>query len=201
MLYIITVSASAILLIVGAIDYALRAWRRETRPALATWIIMFAMMSMSLWMYFHSDKKSWTGNISVTAGFVDIAIILIGVIATNLRDKTLRVAFDKVQRWCLVGGAVIMVLWFITKRPLLSYTLVQLLAVVAYIATVKKLWRATTSTEPLFLWVAVLTANLCALYPAWVKNDPFSWIYLVRAVPANALMLWLIIRIKYGKKK
>lgn len=200
-MYTATVITASVLLLVSAFDYVRRAWKGETKPALATWILLFTMMSMSLWMYFHSDRKSWTANISVTVGFLNVGIIFVGVFFKHLRDKTLRLEFTPVQRWCLVGGAVIMVLWFITKKPLLSYTLVQLLAVVAYIATVKKLWRATTSTEPLFLWVAVLTANLCALYPAWVKNDPFSWIYLVRAVPANAFMLYLIIRIKYGKKK
>jgi len=194
--YEITVLVTVVLMLVSAVDYVHRAWIRETNPVPATWILMMVMMGLSFWMYWVSPRKSWTANIGVTAGVINITIILIGVILTNIRYKTLNVAFDRVQKWCLAGGAGVVVFWSLTKEPLISYTLVQCIALIAYIATVKRLLKATKSTEPLFLWCAVLLANLSALYPAWVKNDPFSWIYLGRAVPSTILVIYLIARIK-----
>ncbi len=190
------VFATAALMTLAAVDYVRRAWKRETNPVPATWILMMVMMSLSFWMYWVSPQKSWTGNIGVTAGILNIIIILVGVLAVKMRDHVLHVAFDKVQKWCLAFGGAVVVFWFLTKAPLIAYTLVQCIALIAYFATVKRLWNAERSTEPYFIWAAVLCANLCALYPAWVRSDTFAWIYLSRAIPSTIFMIFLIARVK-----
>lgn len=195
-MYEAAVLATVIVAVVAAVDYVYRAWVRQTNPVPATWILMMVVMSLSLWMYWNSPQKSWTSNIGFLAGFVSCAIILLGVISTHIRYGTLSVAFDKVQKWCLAAGGAVVVFWFFTQEPLVSYTLVQLVALVAYFATVKRLWRAKQSTEPLLLWVAGLMGNIFAIYPAWAQGDPFSWIYLARALPCSILLLFLIGRIK-----
>ena len=168
---------------------------RENRPALATWILLTIMISLTWWMYWQSPRRSWTGNIGVNAAMINYAGILIGVLAANIRYHTLLVAFDAVQKWCLARVGIVM-FWSITDQPLTSYVLMQCLALIAYVATVKRLWRASQSTEPMFFWVATILANLCAIYPAWVKHDLFAWIYLARAVPSTMLVIYLIARIK-----
>ncbi len=195
-MYEVAVLGTVVLMLVCAVDYVRRAWIRETNPVPATWILMMVMMGLSFWMYWLSPRKSWTANIGVTAGLVNIVIILTGVITTNIHYGTLKVAFDKVQRWCLVGGTGVVAFWFITDQPLISYTLVQCIALIGYFATAKRLLKAERGTEPLFFWVVVLFATLCAVYPAWVKNDPFSWIYLGRAVPSTTFVIYLIARTK-----
>jgi hypothetical protein len=195
-MYEVAVLWVIVLMLISATDYVRRAWIRETDPVPATWILMMVMMGLSFWMYWDSPQKSVTANIGVTASLVNIIIILFGVIATNIHYGTLSVAFDKVQKWCLAGGAGIVMFWFFTEQPLISYALVQGVALVGYFATVKRLLKEKRNTEPLFSWVAMLFANLCALYPAWIKNDPFSWIYLSRAVPSVILVICLIIRTK-----
>ncbi|MEK7390723.1 MAG: hypothetical protein AAB635_01125 [Patescibacteria group bacterium] len=195
-MYELSVLTAVVLMLVSSVEYVRRAWIREINPVLATWILMMVTLCLSFWMYWVSPRKSWTANIGVTTGLVNIAIILVGVVATNIRYGTLSVAFDRVQKWCLAGGAGIVVFWYFTDQPLISYTLVQCVALVAYFATVKRLLKVERSTEPLFLWVAVLLGSLCAIYPAWSKNDPFSWIYLARAIPSTILMIYLIMRIK-----
>lgn len=195
-MYEVTVLATVVLMLVSGVDYVRRAWIRETNPVLATWILMTVVLVLSFWMYWDSPQKSWTGNIAVTSGLVNIFIILFGVIAVNIHYSTLRIAFDRVQQWCLAGGAGIFLFWLVTDQPLISYILVQCIALIAYFATAKRLWRTRRSTEPMFLWVAVLLATLCAIYPAWVKDDLFSWIYLGRAIPSTIFMIYLIARIK-----
>ena len=195
-MYEICVYTALILLLVSGVDYVYRAWIGETNPVPATWILMETMMVLSFWTYWSSPQKSWTANIAITAGLVNVTIILIGVITTNIRRKTLKVSFDKVQKWCLVGGAGVVIFWMYTGQPLASYTLVQCVALIGYIGTVKRLLRAEKSSEPIFLWVAVLSASVCAIYPAWVKKDIFSWIYIARAIPSTILVIYLIARVK-----
>lgn len=195
-MYEVAVLATVILTAVSAADYIRRAWTRETNPALATWVLLQIMIGLTCWMYWQSPRRSWTANIGVNVGAASCLGILLAVLASNIRYGTLNVAFDAVQKWCLAGGALIVAFWSVTKQPLHSYVLVQCLALVAYAATMKRLWRAERSTEPLFFWVATLLANLCALYPAWARNDPFAWIYLARTVPSTTLVVYLIIRVK-----
>lgn len=195
-MYEAAVLGTVVLMLISAVDYVRRAWIRETNPVPASWILIVVTMSLSFWMYWQSPKRSWTGNIALTSALVNTSIILTGVIATNIRYGTLSVAFDKVQKWCLASGMGIVVFWLIADSPLISYILVQCIALVAYFATVKRLMKAERSTEPLFFWIVVLGAALCAIYPAWVKNDLFSWIYLGRAVPSTALVVYLVTKIK-----
>lgn len=98
------------------------------------------------------------------------------------------------QRWCLLSGAGVVLFWFITKNALMSYVLVQCIGLIAYWATAKRLWNAERVTEPIFFWFCILAANLCALYPAWVRNDTYSWIYLGRTIPTTSGMIFLIAR-------
>ncbi len=193
-MYETAVLGTIIMMIVSAADYIRRAWARTIHPVPATWILAVVMFALSFWMYWVSPRRSWTANIAVTAGLANTTAILIGVIAANVRYGTLRVAFGPVQRWCLAFGAAVVAFWWITDAPLVAYALVQVIGIAAYVATVPKLWNARGSTEPLFVWVSILLATLCAIYPAWTKHDPFSWIYLVRAVPSTTLMVFLIAR-------
>lgn len=195
------VVAAAFFMLISALDYVRRAWKKETTPILATWILMMVMMGLSFFMYWKSPNKSWTANIGVTAGVVNIFIILSGVIATNIRYHTLKIAFDNVQKICLIAGAMVVGFWYLTDQPLMSYILVQCIGLIAYVSTAKRLWKAKKSTEPLFLWTCVLLANICAIYPALVRNDMFSWIYLARAVPSTILIIYLIARIKQKMKE
>lgn len=195
-MYEIAVILTTLLMLASSVYYVRCAWLRLTNPVPATWILMMVVMSLSLWMYWHSPRKSWTANIGVVTATVNVAIVLLGVIATNIRHRTLFVSFDRLQKRCLVGGGGIVVFWLITNQPLVSYVLVQIIALIGYFATVKRLFKAKHSTEPLFTWITVFLATLCALYPAWVKNDLFSWIYLSRAIPSTALIIYLIARIK-----
>ncbi len=190
------VLVTILLKVVSSIHYVYCAWTRRTSPVPATWILLLTTMALSLWMYWHSENKSWTANIGLMAAFGSTVCIFVGVIASHIRHKTLVVTFNRVQKGCLMAGALIVLFWTFTRQPLISYVLVQCIALVGYFATVQKLRSVTSSTEPLFLWVCVLLSGLSALYPAWVKSDVFACIYLGRAIPSTVLMVLLIAKIK-----
>ena len=195
-MYEVSVFVTATLMIVSGMFYVYYACTGKTDPVLATWILMTVVLCLSFLMYLESPRRSWTGNIALTAGLVNILIILVGVTAAHIRHGTLRIAFDVTQKWCLIGGVSIVPFWWITNEPLVSYVLVQFVAVVAILATAERLWNAERNSESLFLWVVAFFAITCAIYPAWVKHDTFSWIYLGRAIPSTALIIYLIVRIE-----
>ncbi len=193
-MYEAMVLLAVVFMFVSGIDYARRAWIKQTTPVLATWILMMIMMILSFSMYWTSPNRSWSQNIAVTSGAFNVAIILGGVIASQIRYGTLEVAFTKIQKWCLVLGGGVVVFWFFTSDPLISYILVQSIALIAYVATVKKLWDAEGSSEPLIDWVLIFVGTLCAVYPAYTAHDLFSYIYLGRALPSGILVIYLIAR-------
>lgn len=199
-MYEAAVLVTAMLMLISAVDYVRRAWKGETNPVPATWVLMLVMMTLSCWMYWQSPNKSWTGNIAVPTGALNVVYILGAVVILNARRGSLTVAFDRVQRWCLAGGAGVVVFWFITKNALASYILVQCIGLIAYAATARRLWNAERVTEPIFFWCCVLSANLCALYPAWVRDDTYSWIYLARTIPTTSGMIFLISRVRRRMK-
>ena len=196
-MYEVSVFVTATIMIVSGMFYVYYAWTGKTDPVLATWILMTVVLCLSFLMYLESPRRSWTGNIALTAGLVNILIILVGVTAAHIRHGTLRIAFDVTQKWCLIGGVAIVPFWWITNEPLISYILVQFVAIVAIFATAEKLWNAERNSEPLFLWATVFVAMLFAIYPTWIDDDIFSWIYLGRSILSTAFVLYLMMKIEY----
>jgi hypothetical protein len=186
---------TSILFLLSAYDYVRRAWRRESSPTLATWILMVLVMGLSLNMYLDKPQTTLTGNIGLVAAFINLVLILIGVTVVAIREHTLTLMFNRVQLICLGLAAIVTVLWFVADAPLLSYTLAQLIAVIAYIATIVRQWgRTATKPEPLLLWWCVLLANISAIYPAVVDPNAFAWIYLGRAIPSTSILIYVIYR-------
>jgi len=184
--------------IASAVRYAWLSWREDSDidPAPATWILMLVMVGLSFTMYMSSDKRSWSANIGITSGMASVSIILFAVITKNVRDHTLRVTFDRTQSGCILSGLIIVPVWVGTDNHLLSYTLVQCIALVAYYATIKKLRSAETISEPYFFWIIAVATSIAAIYPGWIKRDPYAAIYLGRAIPSTAYILYLIWKIK-----
>lgn len=190
------VVATVILYTAAAVEYVRLTWQRRVNPVPATWILMFTVFSLSIWMYFTTAKHTLAGNIGNTAGFLNVCLIFAGVIGLHLKDGTLRLAFSSFQKKCLAGGALIAMFWLLTKNSWAAYLLTQALALVAYLPTVHRLWHAQRNTESLFLWGSVLLACLTALYPAIVLRDALAWVYLGRAIPSTIIVVALILRLK-----
>lgn len=191
--------------VISSLIYAVQTWKGKVDPAPATWILMHVVFILSFWMYWHgSDNgsdKILTKNIGLTVGLINCAVICWAVIITNWIKGTLRVAFSRTQKRCLLAGAGVVVFWALTNHPITSYVLVQCIALVAYLATVAKLRQATKTVEPYYIWVAALLVALCAIYPAWVHESVYSWIYLGRAIPSTIFLIVLIARIKRRMKR
>jgi len=195
--YLLLVVICAVVSLGGAVYYVHCALGGKAKPVIATWILMMVMMGLSVWTYAHSPSKSLTANIGIIAGAVNVFMILTGVVWMNIRrGVSLRATFDLIQILCLLGGVGVFVFWVVTESHLISYIAIQAIALLAYAATVNKLRKAHTITEPLLFWIAMLVAGLSAIYPAVVRQDVFAAIYLIRAVPSTGIVIYLIWKIQ-----
>lgn len=196
-MYQFFVSLSALLLIAAAVDYVYISWRRLAAPVLATWILLWIMVFLACSMQWQvHGYESISRNIGLFASLATNTIIVVGLCTFHIQAQTLHVAFNPLQWSCLVAGLSITTLWFYTHDPLLSYTLLQCIGLLAYFVTAQRLWNAKRSSEPLRFWILCLAGNSCALYSAWQKRDIYSWIYLARVLPSLSFMLFLIWRAK-----
>ncbi len=173
---------------------------RQTKPVLATWVLMLTQSGIAVWMYWHGSNHSLAGNIGNTAGLLNLIVIFVGVLAARLRDGDELFSFSPFQKKCLAAGAVIVTFWCVTRDGDVAYYLTQALALVAYLATVQKLWKAERATEALLFWVIMLLACLASVYPAVFMHDRLAMVYLWRAVPSTAGVVLLIARLQRKQK-
>lgn len=192
----VLVISTAVVFVLSAVGYVVYTLQRRNEPVPATWILMVMVFGLANWMYWHSPNRSLAGNIANTAGLVNVVLIFFGVAVRHIRDDTWRLAFSWFQVYCLAAGVVIFIFWLFTNDSVTAYYLTQALALLAHGATIHRLWFSERSTEPLFLWIAVLIANFSAIYPAIVKQDFLAWVYLIRAIPSTSMVVYLIIRLK-----
>ena len=201
-LYMLAVVSSALLLVIFGIVCRKCALVGTWEPAETTWILLSTMMCVSALMYLVSPARSLTKNIALTAGVVNNLLILNGVLKGK-RLTGLWKKFTGLQKASMIGSALALIYWAATvgRYPVRSYTAIQLVGLFAYAGTVQKLFTAKRVTEPMFLWVSVFLASLCALYPAYVMDDLFAKIYLARAIPSVAIVIGLIARARRRERR
>ncbi len=192
MMYDLLIGANIFLSLLVAIRYVEETWHKRANPALATWVVMLLVMGILVFMYSQSPKKTWTGNINMVAGAVGSLVIFFGVLITNVRDKTLHLAFNRVQIFSLVGCGLVMGFWIVVKNPFIAYIVVQGLALVAYFPTFHRLLTTRRVSEPINAWILSLASNVLGIYPAWVKNDTHAWIHLGRTTGITLFVLTVI---------
>lgn len=191
-MYDFAVWVSVVLTLGAAFCYAHSAWNGTVRPVLATWILVETTLILSAWMYLSGSGHTWEKNVGLSSGCVGTGFILTSVCAVHVRNGTLHMAFDTIQKWCLVAGGVVTIFWFMTSDHLLSYILVQVIALIGYGATVVRLLRAKYNTEPMAPWILSFFAVLLAIYPAIATNDMFAYIFLGRTIPSISLVIFLM---------
>ncbi|MCB9809230.1 hypothetical protein H6776_02415 [Candidatus Nomurabacteria bacterium] len=147
-----------------------------------------------------NPKWSFTANIGLVGAIVSAWGVLVVLVTKLLMEKRFGVEFTRFQKWTVAISGIILIFWCITEDHLISYSLLQLSALIAYIPVIKKLWGAKHNPESLIFWGSLFLSTCVASYAAWERQDLESWIYIGRAIPASGTVLFLLIRLqlKYG---
>ncbi len=189
----VIITVSLINLFIAA-TYFWQLYRKRSKPALAMWIFFSLAVSMSLITYLKEGNFGFWDNVLNTTDlflviFVTIAIWFMG-------DKSTR--FNRFDRWCLVAVLAIIAFWVISQNHLLTNLGIQLILIIAYFPVVRRMLTMKENTEPFAVWIALMLAPMVSLI---TSKGMLAAIYAIRAIACTGLLLALMIRIEWMKRK
>ena len=203
--------ATIMLLVGSAIYYSILTVLEVILPVIATFIIAFIYFAISEATYWANAKKKMleTGekisiwnNIAMHAGFVNVTIVTIAVIGTALWKGNFVTDFNSFHYFCLGLSAFILFIWKVTKNPVLSFLLMQLIAIIAYLPMFSRVLTMDIQTESNVMWIAILLASITAI-PKVIKGykeqkDWLGFVYVGRVIPINLILVYLVFAKDYG---
>lgn len=158
------------------------------------WIFFTIAVAISLATYLKSDHFSLLDNILNTTDLALTAIISIAIFLFG--DHTTR--FSRFDKGCLIAVLVILLFWFITKNHVVTHTLTQIILVIAYFPVISRLWKTRENGESFLIWTGMLLAPVLSLLSS---KGILATIYSVRAIVCILILLILMLRVEYLRKK
>ncbi len=174
--------------------YCWLTYKQKIRPALAMWIFFTIAVGISLATYLKSDHFSLLDNILNTTDLALTAIVSVAIYLFG--DHTSR--FSRFDKGCLIAVSVIVLFWFITKNHIVTHTLTQGILVIAYFPVISRLWKTRENGESFLIWTGMLLAPVLSLLSS---KGILATIYSVRAIVCILLLLMLMLRVEYLKRK
>lgn len=189
----VIITVSLINLFIAA-TYFRNLYRKRSKPALAMWLFFSLAVTMSLITYLKEGNFGFWDNVLNTTDlvltiFVTIAIFFMG-------DKSSR--FNRFDMWCLVAVIAIVVFWLVSQNHLITNLGIQLILVIAYFPVVKRMLTMKENTEPFAVWIALMIAPMISLI---TSKGTLAAVYAIRAIICTGLLLALMIRIEWVKRK
>ena len=163
------------------------------RPTISTWVIFCFAVSFSFLTYRKSKKPSLLDNIANVIDFVFCWSITVVIIFFG---KNIRFSLNIIEIFCFISILFIVIFWLKTKSHENANIFLQIIMVIAYFPMFYQLWNATENYEPIFPWIANLTAGLSNIFAAILAKNKLAIIYSARMVIMLSILLFLILRIK-----
>ena len=168
--------------------------RRRVNPAPATWIIGTLAMNLAMISYHAIPGRTLIENVTLYAAAFEITIVL-GVLAMVLwRSGEFKVAFDWMQKSCLVVMMVAVVYWAFNKEQSnVTFWTTQTLLVVAYIATIAKAIQQRTAFDSIGNWSFIFAGSVIGTIPAVMMASPYGIANSIRAVVASGITVFVLV--------
>jgi len=158
------------------------------------WLFFTIAVGIYLATYLKSENFSLMDNILNTT---DLALTLIvSVTIYFFGDHSSR--FSRFDKACLLAVMVILLFWFVTKNHVITHTLTQSILVIAYFPVISRLWQTRENGESFVIWIGMLLAPVLSLLSS---KGILATIYSVRAIVCILILLILMLRVEYLKRK
>jgi hypothetical protein len=190
----ISIASVSILNLAITIWYCWLTYKQKIKPALAMWIFFTIAVGISLATYLKSDQFSLLDNILNTTDLALTAIVSVAIYLFG--DHTSR--FSRFDKGWLIAVSVIVLFWFITKNHFVTHALTQGILVIAYFPVISRLWKTRENGESFLIWIGMLLAPVLSLLSS---KGTLATIYSVRAIICILLLLMLMLRVEYLKRK
>ena len=155
-------AVAGIVFLCGFVPYIIAIVRKETQPSKASWIIWATLDSVTLaGMYF---KGTLNGQI--------IGAVTGAVIVVFLALKYGTPGWTKLDKQCLAGGLVGIVLWMVFDEPNFGIILSNLVVFLGSLPTFASAWKNPLNenrTAWTIFWISCVLAALTI--PAWTIAD------------------------------
>lgn len=189
----VIITVSLINLFIAA-TYFWQLYKKRSKPALAMWIFFSLAVSMSLVTYLKEGNFGFWDNVLNTTDLFLVVFVTLSI--WFMGDKSTR--FNRFDRWCLVAVLAIIGFWIVSQNHLITNLGIQLILVIAYFPVVRRMLTMKENTEPFAVWIALMLAPMISLLTSkgWLAS-----VYAIRAIVCTALLLSLMIRIEWLKRK
>lgn len=170
--------------------------RRRVQPAPATWIIGCLAMNLAMVSYHAIPGRTVIENVTLYVAALEIVIVLTVLMWVLWRSGEFRVAFDWVQKSCLVVMALALGYWaFHRDQSHVTFWTTQAMLVVAYLATIGKALQRREAFDSLGNWGLILTGSLVGSIPAIMMESSYGLMNSARAIIASGFTFYLLCRL------
>lgn len=190
----ISIVSVSVLNLAITVWYCWLTYKQKIKPALAMWIFFTIAVGISLTTYIKSDHFSLLDNILNTTDLALTAIVSIAIYLFG--DHTSR--FSRFDKGCLIAVMIIVLFWFITKNHVVTHAMTQGILVIAYFPVISRLWKTRENGESFLIWTGMLLAPVLSLLSS---KGVLATIYSVRAIICILILLLLMLRVEYLKRK
>lgn len=171
--------ASVIVLVIGYYPYFRDIFRKTTKPHAYTWLIWAITQGTATAAAFYGGAN-W-GVMSLAGG----TVLVVFVFLLSLKYGTKNIT--RSDTGILLLALLAIVVWWLTKNPLLSVLMVTAIDGMGYIPTLRKSWEEPWS-ETLTFWLAMAAVSVLTI----LSLGEINWLtapYLVVLAVLNILVL------------
>lgn len=188
---IISVSIITVLL---TIKYISQLIKKQTKPALAMWIMFLVAVGMSMVTYLAEGNYGFLDNIQNTVDLFYVAAITASILIFG--DKNSKIS--RFDLGCLGAVLLIVVFWIFTQNHLVTNFLIQSILVIAYFPVVQRMLKTRENNESFIIWLGMLIAPVLSLLSS---KGLLATVYSVRAIFCIGFLLLFMLWIEFSAKK
>lgn len=188
---LISVSIITILL---TIKYINQLVKKQTKPALAMWIMFSVAVGMSMITYLAEGDYGFLDNIQNTVDLFYVAAITTSIFIFGEKKSKIS-QFDMV---CLGAVLLIVVFWIFTQNHLVTNFLIQSILVIAYFPVIQRMLKTRENSESFIIWLGMLIAPAISLLSS---KGLLATVYSVRAIFCIGFLLIFMLWIEISTRK
>jgi hypothetical protein len=181
--------ASGLVLLLGNIPYILSIRHGKTVPNQVTWGIWTTIGFILLWSSYASGATNTL--------WLLVALVISQSIITTYAFKYGRGKWQRLDRFCLAGAGVSLLLWLLSGSPLVAILTNTTMDMLGAAPTINKVYRNPNS-ESLVFWSMSFTSALLNLF-AIERLSLSAVVFPLYLFGLNVIILLLITRPKWSK--
>ena len=181
--------SSGLVLLLGNIPYILSIRHGRTVPNQVTWGIWTMIGFILLWSSYASGATNTL--------WLLVALVISQCIITTYAFKYGQGDWQRLDKFCLVGAGVSLLLWLLSGSPLVALLMNTVMDMLGAVPTINKVYRNPNS-ESLVFWSMSFTSALLNLFAIeWFSLA--SVVFPLYLFTLNIIILLLITRPKWSK--